>query len=472
MTNPLHFLTGKNIHIVGVTGSEGSSILQFLLHNGIHDITTHDFLNGNSIEKSWRLYHKGMNPEEKNEKFKQFSKNLSHISIFTDTQYLKKISEADIIFIPQSWRLYPQNKPLWELKKNRVPMYSLTRMYLDFAQAKIIAVTGTVGKGSVAHLISEILKRSGLVVYLGGNDTWMMQHADKITTMKSSDILILEVSHRQLMDGFTKSPDYVVVTNVYPNHLDEVSWEEYKKLKFLLPLSQTSSQTTILNYDNDELKNLGAKLHSHVTYFSQKYPDKNTKNVQKLLENLSNTKIDQYMPNILAAGTLVEKFGIVQDRVIGISSQTTKPPARLEHIQTIDGIDIYDDMKSTTPWATLCAIESLSMKYHHVILICGGETKNIPYESLAKTLAEKDVTVVTVKSALGDELKKYIPILKFFEMNNAQEAITVASKQAHLGDCIVVSPAGAFFYTKFIAGKKSVRKIVTSLLPKGKVLSD
>ena len=59
-------LYGKNIHIIGVTGSEGSSILRFLVKNNILNVKAHDLLIEGSIEKSYKLWHKGISTGERN----------------------------------------------------------------------------------------------------------------------------------------------------------------------------------------------------------------------------------------------------------------------------------------------------------------------------------------------------------------------------------------------------------------------
>lgn len=467
MLKNLDSLREKNIHVVGVSGSEGSALLRILLKNRFQKITAHDFLEESTLEKNFRLYHKGVTSSEKTLLFRQFQSDLSNTTFYSGKNYLHEIEHADAIFVPQSWRLYSHNKPLWERKNKGIPFYSLTRIYLDFTNVTIVAVTGTVGKGSVAHLIYTFLRETGKKTYFAGNDTWMVQLADQLSDMSSSDILVLEVSHRQLLDGFTKPPPYVVVTNVYPNHLDEVKWEEYKELKFSLPRSQGASEESILNFDIPELQQLGKKLKSKVTYFSVKDRNKNTKNVQEIFQGIMNNKSDQYIENILAASALVEKFGIMSNEIIHILAKVKKLPARLEKIGSLSGIDVYDDVKSTTPWATLGALRYLLPAYKKIFLICGGETKNIPYESFIEEIAVKPIRVYVLESPLSLELQHHLPQEKVDTSSGLEEGMKKALLEGNPGDCIVVSPAAAFFYRDFIGGKKSIRKIITSLLQAG-----
>ncbi|KKR88595.1 MAG: UDP-N-acetylmuramoylalanine-D-glutamate ligase [Candidatus Gottesmanbacteria bacterium GW2011_GWA2_41_12] len=211
----------KKIHIVGITGVEGSAVLEFLLKHGITDITGHDFIKSEEIEKSFKIWHKGIGKIQRNKEFQSFKEDVNKIKYYFKKDYLKDINSADIIFVSQNWYSYSQNRILHDLK-SKTPFYSMTRLYLELSPAITVGVTGTVGKGSVSHLLIQILEKAGKKVYFGGNDTWSDQVLDKLDEMKSDDILILEISHRQLLADFSKSPHIAVITNIFPNHLDEM----------------------------------------------------------------------------------------------------------------------------------------------------------------------------------------------------------------------------------------------------------
>ncbi len=456
-------LKGKSIHIVGVTGSEGSSILRLLRKHGISQITAHDFLSGSSIEKSYKLWHKGISTGERNEKYQQFLSDLKIVQFYKDEEYLKDIDQADIIFVPQSWRLYKQNNKLIELKNSGVPFYTLTRIYLDLTPATVIAVTGTVGKGSVANILSNILKSKGYKVYVAGNDTWMSQIADRIDEMKKEDILILEISHRQLMDGFTRAPHIAVLTNIYPNHLDEVSYDEYNKLKLLLFKEQKKGDYAVINSDIDNIEPFCKKIKSNIIYFSPRDPRKNIKSVQKIINYRLDKLSNHYLENILAVTTIASLFNIDPNYISGILPQISVLPARLQKIKEISGVNIYDDIKSTTPWATLAAISKVGKK---MILICGGRTKGIDYLLFAKRIIQNNIIIFVLRSDLSNKLMKLLPSQLYKIVDSVDDAIRSAYNMSNQGDNIVISPAAGFFYTDFIKGKQSLRDIVTSLPPK------
>jgi UDP-N-acetylmuramoylalanine--D-glutamate ligase len=86
----------------------------------------------------------------------------------------------------------------------------------DYADAPVVAVTGTKGKSTTAALAAAILAADGLEVALIGNigvpvlDTYGAPRADAY---------VVEVSSYQAVD-VTRSPGVVVLTSLAPDHLD------------------------------------------------------------------------------------------------------------------------------------------------------------------------------------------------------------------------------------------------------------
>uniref|UniRef100_A0A7C4M2L8 Uncharacterized protein n=1 Tax=candidate division CPR3 bacterium TaxID=2268181 RepID=A0A7C4M2L8_UNCC3 len=459
--NFLNKIRDKSIHIVGVSGAEGSSILRLLISHKIDNIKTHDFEDKNKLEKSFKLWHKGISVGERNKLFKRFLNDLSKTTFYSGKDYLRNILSADIIFVPQSWRLYKeQNQILYEAKKRNISFYSLTRLYLDFSRAKVIGVTGTVGKGSTANILVNALKIKYKNVYFAGNESWMVQLIDKISMMKKEDILVLEISHRQLQDGFTRAPNIAVFTNIYPNHLDEVSWNDYKRLKFSLALEQKENDITVLNYDFPELRSIVGKLKSKVFYYSIKNQKMNTKNIHKYYSLIMNSKNTHYKENILAAATVIDLLDIKIETFLETLKNIQALPARNQLVAKVSEIRFFNDIKSTTPWATLAAVRKLGKS---CILICGGRTKGINYQHFVEKIKNEVKFIIFLKSELSDNLKKLIPHDSYKIFTDLRKAILFAYQKAEKGDNILISPAAGFFYSDFIQGKESIRKIVTSL---------
>ncbi|MBI3955059.1 hypothetical protein HY338_01335 [Candidatus Gottesmanbacteria bacterium] len=463
-TNFIEKYKNKKVHIVGVTGSEGSSILRYLLKHNFSQITAHDFIHREDLIKSFRMWHKNIDSISKTNALKIFLSDLQNIAINYRNDYLKSILTSDLIFVPQSWRLYKnENLPLWEASKKKIPFYSLTRLYLEQSYAKTIGVTGTVGKGSTANLIHQLLILSGKSSYFAGNETWRMQVTDKLDEMNGHDYLVLEISHRQLQDGLDKGPDIAVFTNIYPNHLDETTISKYFKLKEKMFITQSSSQLAILNYDFEQIRSLSKKIKSEVIYFSSKTQSLNTKNIQKYYSTIVNNESAQYTDNILSAFTVLDKLGLKIGDLLPLLKKIIPLPARIELIKVFCGRYFVNDIKSTTPYATL---QALSKYNKSVILICGGHTKNLSYEDFFLSISHKSKKLIILQSDIAIIAHKYLNNKDFMIVDDLEKAIKEAYKISDKGDVILTSPAGSFFYSDFIRDKMSLRKIITSLPPK------
>ncbi|MBI5452749.1 hypothetical protein HY945_04770, partial [Candidatus Gottesmanbacteria bacterium] len=99
----------------------------------------------------------------------------------------------------------------------------------------------------------------------------------------------------------------------------------------------------------------------------------------------------------------------------------------------------------------------------NVILVCGGRTKGLDYKVFAEKIRDKVKHTVVIKSELTAPLVKLLPEDSYSEASDLKEGINSAFQKAKMGDKIVVSPAAAFFYTDFIKGKKSIKRLVEEL---------
>ena len=451
----------KSVHIVGVTGSEGSAILRLLTQEKFKNITVHDYSPLEYSERSFKVWHKGIPLRDRNNAFKIFAQDIKTVNKNFGNDYLKEIESGDIIFAPQSWRLYKrQNVPLLEAHQKGILFCSLTSLYLDLSPAKVIAVCGTVGKGSVSHLIYDVLKGSGKSVYYGGNDTWNIQSLENITSLSREDYLVLEVSHRQLQEGLQKGPFIGVLTNIYPNHLDETGLEEYKKLKYSLFTSQLSSDFAVLNNDYKDISDLAKEIKSQAVFFSTKDLKLNTKYVQIIYDYFMRNKSNHLIENIIATGAVLELLNISVEQTIKEISSSKSLQARMQKIAENGEIEWYDDVKSTTPWATLALINKLG---NNLILIMGGKTKGIDYKDALKEIQKRVLKLIILESELRSEASKYLMPGSYMIAGTLKDALALSYKEAKKGTKIAVSPGAAFFYTDFIKGKSSIRQILYNL---------
>ncbi len=463
MSNFLENLKEKNIHVIGISGDEGSAIVRFLASQGFKNIIGHDFCKKEEFKKNFYAFHDALDEQEKEKMFLEID-NLG-IKINFKDEYLKDIDQAEMIFVPQSWFRYDFNEPLLELQK-KIEFCNITKLYFNLCEAPIIAVTGTSGKSTTTRLIYEIFKKdredkSGKV-YFSGNDRENVQILDKILDIKKEDLLILEVSNRQLKIDLGKSPHIGVITNISHNHLDDHDdFIDYVEIKKSLLEHQQEDDIAILNYNTKELQSISTA--SKLYYFSvkKKINEGSFLKNDDLIISKDNSeykicsRFDLNIPgihnieNVLAA-SLAAFMGGVNTKIIRETVTSFRGlKSRIELIRELKGVKYYNDSTACNPDGLRMAIKSFN---YPIILIAGGtRKKEIPdeMEKMAEDIVNNKVKLLLLigekarvikdkveeKMLAGDSKEPFIKICSTLD-----EAVKSSHKAAKSGDVVIMSP--------------------------------
>ncbi len=491
MDNYLEKIKRKNIHIVGAFGAEGSAILGFLTAQGVKNITAHDF--SGDKEELWQNFSKThLWIRKKSERLAEFENLLKLPAVLNfKNKYLEGIADADLIFVPSSWYLYKPNFPALQTAKDKgIEFSSLTKLYFQLAEGKIISVTGTKGKGTTSRLIYEILLKTGKNrnVYLAGNDRRSGQELDKVSKMAKDDILVLETSNRQLMIDLGRSPDIGVITNISPDHIDEHgSYEKYIEVKKSLFKDSGKNSIAVLNFDNGITRKFGEDLIGRgidVCFFSRKEAvkkgillekDKIYANIKgkEYICDISDIKLigGHNLENVLAAALSAYLVGANPEKIREAIVNFKGLRQRIEFIGEYGDVRFYDDTASTNPDSTIAAIKAiasgkLKVESGKLLLIAGGDDKGMDYAGLAKEIIEKVDALILLPGSGSEKLKLQITNIKqidsfVIECNDFLEAMEVIKAQTKTGDTVLISPACAHFQARYIdVMKKPLRNLI------------
>lgn len=455
-------LKNKNIHIIGVSGAEGSAIALFLASQKCKKLTAHDFCEKKDFSKNFFSFHDALALSEKEKIFKKLKRSPIKFNFKED--YLRGIKQADLIFVPQSWFRYPENEPLFKLRK-KIKFCNITKLYFDLCHAPIIAVTGTSGKSTTARLIYEILKKERRgETYFSGNDRENIQILDKIFNIKREDALVLEISNRQLKINLGKSPYIGVLTNISPNHLDDhKSFSDYVLTKASLFKYQTKKNFAVLNYDNQFVREIADEVKSQVYFFSRRVEIeqgaflKNNEIIiraegceYKICSVLDLKLIGPHnIENVLAASLASFLFGINTKIIRRVVTNFRGLKSRLELVREYQGVRYYEDSSACNFDGLKAAIKSFKCP---IILIAGGERKKIipsEFDELAQSIIESKVKALfligkkaklifqAIKKKIH-EYKKPGPIIKICK--DLKEAVQNSYKSAQDNDVVILSP--------------------------------
>lgn len=333
----------------------------------------------------------------------------------------------------------------------------------------VIAITGSVGKTSVTHLLSQVLADSGLRVWTGGNiGTGML---DLVAAKDDVDVAVLELSSFQLEHCTTFAPLVALWTNLYPNHLDRHgTMENYFVAKKNIFAHQSANQHTFVPLALQEklmthagpnalhffagqtaneqdfthktstfsfIKNNGVMRHNS-TGKAQPYTD----SVQKLYNTLcALTYHENGLLIALAADLITHILGVQLNPDL---HDATLPPHRLEHVATINGVSFYNDSKSTAPAPTIAAVEKFTGR--PILLLLGGFKKGVDRTPLIAAVKNK-VKMIYAFGAERDDIASKAEQQGAACTSHAtlEEAFAACVHDAQPGDIVLLSPAGSSF---------------------------
>lgn len=359
------------------------------------------------------------------------------------------------------------------LKANELGIKVINELELAYyfinKKAKIIGVTGSNGKTTTVTLIYNILKESGLNVYLGGNiGTPLISFVDDI---KEDDILVLEISDHQLCDMYEFKTDISVLTNIYSEvHIDfHDSFERYQMMKKRIFNHHDNSSLAIINKENEYSINLINDIESNKLYFSLNGGDSYVKDNHIYYKDekvvcLDDIKIkgNHNLENIMATILVTKQFNVKNEDIKNVLNTFKGVEHRIEYVRTLNGVDYYNDSKSTNNKATETALQSFK---NPVILIMGGLNRNLPFDELSSFMS--NVKEIVCYGETKEQIKEFAlnNNIECFTFDTLKEATLKASSDASNGDTVLLSPACASWdqYKCFEDRGNEFKDIVNSL---------
>lgn len=392
-----------------------------------------------------------------------------------------------------AWDLHPDilirtpgmsffNKKITAMINSGVTVTSEMEIFFELCPCPIIGITGSDGKTTVTTIISEILKREGKKVHVGGNIGKPL--ISEIKNISKNDVAVVELSSFQLM-SMRRSPDIAVVTNISPNHLDIHScMEEYITAKKQIFLHQNAFSKVILNFDNETTRNFKSEVRGETIFFSTNnklnngvWADKGGNIIEskdgknEVIINVKDIKIpgkhnvENYLAAIACVKDMVSKKSIMET-----AKNFGGVEHRIEFVQEISGIKFYNDSIASTPNRTIGG--ALSLFDGAITLIAGGYDKKLPFDKLAEKILEK-VSVLILLGNTSEKIEKAIlsspnyahSKTKIIKVNSMSEAVAKAYECSKPGSAAVLSPACASFdlYKNFEERGRDFKKEVAKL---------
>lgn len=319
--------------------------------------------------------------------------------------YLQNLDEFDVVFRSPGISFF--RPEIQELMDSHTEVSSMTKYFFEHCRAPIIGVTGTKGKGTTASLITEILRRGGKKVFLGGNIG--VPAVSFLDNVSEDSLVVLELSSFQLVD-LEMSPHIAVVLNVTSDHMDyHSSLEEYHESKYPILAHQSAANFAVLNQDYpyaSEFEVLGEGVKTYVSCRTAlvngawvegekvRVIDTDDVNLRERgwVDILDVSEIGlvgrHNWENVLPAVTVGRILDIPNNTIAQAVREFHGLPHRLEKVIGTGGVEFYNDSFSTTPESCLAACSAFNDLEKPFYLLAGGSEKGSDFTALGWKLSQ------------------------------------------------------------------------------------
>ncbi|MCL2364937.1 MAG: UDP-N-acetylmuramoyl-L-alanine--D-glutamate ligase [Defluviitaleaceae bacterium] len=336
-----------------------------------------------------------------------------------------------------------------------VPVWGEAELAYRFCSCPMIAITGTNGKTTVTTLVGEIMKRHIAGTTVAGNIGIPM--TGQVESLTPADYLVAEISSFQLETAVAFRPQISAVLNMTEDHLDRHGdMATYIQMKARIFANQKDGDFAVLNYENAITRDM--KPPCRTVWFSATRLPRISTGVYlrdaSIFARLDEGDEEQFIAqlmhvrahpeNALAATAICLCAGVPVDTIAAGLRDFKGVAHRLEFVETIYGVDYYNDSKATN---TDAAIQGLKAMGRPAILIAGGYDKQTDFTPWVAHFAEH-VKKLLVMGQTAPQIIAACDKLGFSEyeqVDSLEHAVQRATACAAPGESVLLSPACASF---------------------------
>ncbi len=348
----------------------------------------------------------------------------------------------------------PLNLPILKLAREQgIPVLGELALAADQYQVPVIAVTGSNGKTTVTSLIGALLQAAGKAPFVGGNIGTPL--LDYFADSSPYATVVLELSSFQLDLAGDFRPDFGLLLNISPDHLDRHgSVGAYTAAKMNIFRSQVAGDIAILGGDDAVAD--AAVLNSGVSGFRfGRNPDCAAQIVngsvvvrltgsEEVTYDLGGTKLHSSVNQLNAAAAILAATicGCSREAIVAGLASFEPPPHRMAEVGEIAGVRFVNDSKATNIGALQAALSGCTAP---VILIAGGRDKGSDYTLLRDVVREKVKHLVLVGEAAGLMQAALGPVVGNEMATTMEDAVNKAMATAVAGDLVLLAPGCASY---------------------------
>lgn len=277
----------------------------------------------------------------------------------------------------------------------------------DGVVADAVCVTGTKGKSTTTALLAHLLRAGGHRTALAGNIGLPL--LELLDPRPAPDYWAIELSSFQTGDVAASGarPRIAVVTNVFPEHLDwHGSQQRYveDKLKLVTAarpriavLNAADPTLAALRLPDSELRWYGDEGGWHLR------GDRLYRGDVEVLDTAGMPLPGRHnRGNLCAVLTALEALGLDAAALAPAATGFRPLPHRLQSLGTRDGVEYVNDSISTTPHATLAALDCFAGR--RVALLVGGHDRGLDWSDFATAMRTRAPATIVAMGQNGPRI--------------------------------------------------------------------
>ena len=369
-------------------------------------------------------------------------------------QHSDQIYDADLWIISPG--IAQDSELVQKAQSNDIPIVSEIEFSSWFTEAPILAITGSNGKTTTAHLLAEMIQTDDLHGALAGNVgiPFAEMVLEDLGNPDPKRVWVLEISSFQMEFIEHFKPYIAIFLNITPDHLNRYpSMKEYIAAKMNMWSRQTAEDFIVYNADDTILvEEIAESTSRKIAFGLGHHPEAIFQpNRTKIYTEEHATLIEMNqlalpgkhnLANALAAATAAHLMGVPNKSIAATMSQFSGVPHRLEPIAEINGVTYINDSKATNLDAVQVALESFSQP---IILILGGLDKGGDFRSLLPHTHNNLKEVIAFGQAKELILTALRDAVRSTSVMDLKEALELAQNCSQPGDVVLLSPGCASF---------------------------
>lgn len=364
--------------------------------------------------------------------------------------------DADVIVYSSS--VNPNLPQLQKAKEHGREVYSEFAFAYKNCKKPVIAVCGSKGRTTIAHMVGYTLKMDQKNVFVGGTNLEPFCNFLIHPNRDFIDYVVVEVSPRQLQSTDNFHPIMAIYPNIEEGAIDSRfgSAGEYIENSLKVIKNMTEEDFLIINFDKLSSNSILRSSRAQTYWYSRRSFVKmgvigeiqgthfHEKRIHSNIHFHSEFRVKDMRivgqnnrENLLSAITACKALKVSDQAIQKCIETFPGIPNRMEFVVEKNGVKFYNDAKSETMAELKETLENLKPP---VILIAGGKDSEQLYEGYFDILEEKVRLMVLVGECKESMNRTLGDATQTFLVGSFDESVLLAFQKSRTGDTVILCP--------------------------------